>query len=158
MFCERLRFVALQNKQYEMHPYWLTVLKQCIHHPYIHKAAMREVHHLANTYTHSTRIAPELWRRRYCNFHLYSAFGLSAASANELSSQGNPVWKDNPFLIMWTDTFRNEMAQGCPCHLLLLLHTHIHRHIWQHPILSLSTVFQINGQYFTQRICAHHAW
>lgn len=100
---------------------------------------MREVHHLANTYKtlHENTKTPELWRSRYCNFNLCSAFGPSAASANKLSSQGNPVWKDNPFLIIWTDTFGNEMAQGCPCHLLLCPHAHIHSLIWQYHILSV---------------------
>lgn len=102
---------------------------------------MGKVHHLANIHTfHENTEAPELRRSRYCNFNLYSAFSPSAASANKLSSQGNPVWKDNPFLIMWTDTFCNEMAQGCPCHLLFFPHRHIHRHIQQHHILFLHCI------------------
>lgn len=160
IFHKWLHFVALQYKQYETLPYWLTVLKQCMHHSYKHKAA---VHDLAK-HTHTLHEAPELWRSRYCNLNLYSTFGPSAASANELSCQGNPVWKDNPFLIMWTDTFHNEMAQGCPCLLLVTFSTHIHTYIHTFGriasclFLSLSTVFQINDRYFTPRIGAHHAW
>lgn len=55
---------------------------------------------------------------------------------------------------MWTNTFHNEMAQGCPCHLLLFPRRHIQRHIRQHHILSLHCIPDQWSIFYTENWCS----